>query len=368
MNRKQLIVLGVAAAVVAILAVVIGNIQSGRHEATPQGRLYPTLETQLNSVTRVSVQRAGDTPVTVVRENDRWTVVEKAGYPADVGRLRKALVSLANANLVEAKTRNPDRYPKLGVQDIEKAEADAQHVALWDKEGKPLIQILIGKTGKGVGSYARKVGDEQSWLLSEQISIPATAEDWLDKNLIQLNTERVQRVDVRPIEGSAFALIKPDPQQKDFQLEDVPEGKRTKAGQPQRLAAALSRVTLDDVITDEQILESDTDWHITDFKTFDGLHLEAKLRTVDDKHYLKLRAQLEPETQRNDPSEPTKEVKDGSEKTPPEGAMKSRQEVAQEAERLQERFEGWTFIIPSYTANALSLTYDEMIEDPKENE
>ena len=375
MNRKQFIILGVVAAVVAILAVVIGNIQSGRHEATPQGQLYPSLEAQLNSVTKISVRKAGDIPVTIVWENDRWTVAEKAGYPADVGRLRQTLMSLANAKLVEAKTRNPDHYPKLGVQDIDKAEADVQRLDLLDKDGETVVQVLIGQTDKGGGSYVRKVGDEQSWLVSEQISMATKAADWLDKNLIQIKPERIQRVDVRPVEGLGFALIKSDPQQKEFQLEQqVPEGKRIKPGQPRRLAAALNRVTLDDVlVVDEQLIDSDTKWHAANFKTFDGLRIEVKLREVDDKHYLKLLAQLEPEAKQQGPKEPAKEANNESDTTATEGVLKTHEEVAQDVEQLQQRFQSRTFIVSSYTANALGLTYEEMLEDleekdPDENE
>ena len=368
MNRKQLVFLGVAAAVVAILAVVVNRVQSVRHEATPQGQLYPSLEAQLKDVTQVVVQRAGNSPVTVELVGNHWTVVEKAGYPADVERLRQTLIGLVNAKLVEAKTRNPDHYPKLGVQDVEDAEADAQRLDLMDGDGKPVAQVLIGNTGEGGGSYARRLGDQQSWLLSEQITIPATATDWLDKNVIQLDTERIQRVDVRPPEGTAFVLIKADAQQKDFELQEVPQGKRVKAGQPRRLAAALNRVTLDDVLSDEQLEASDSDWHVTDFKTFDGLRVQAKSKEVDGKHHLKLRAQLEQEDSSNDTAESAREAKHESENTTTEGVGKTRQEIAKEVEQLQKRFQGWTFVVPSYTANALNLGHDDMLEDLEETE
>ncbi len=368
MNRKQLVFLGVAAAVVAILAVVVSRVQSGRHEATPQGQLYPSLEAQLKDVTQVVVQRAGGAPVTVELVGDRWAVVDKAGYPADVGRLRQTLIGLVNAKLVEAKTRNPDHYPKLGVQDVEDAEADAQRLDLMDRDGKPVAQVLIGNTGEGGGSYARRLGDQQSWLLSEQITIPATATDWLDKNVIQLDTERIQRVDVRPLEGTAFALLKANAQQKDFELQEIPQGKRAKAGQTQRLAAALNRVTLDDVQSDAQLEASDSDWHRIDFKTFDGLRIQAKIKEVDGKHHLKLLAQLEQEDNSNEASESDREAKNESENTTPEGVENTHQEIAEEVEQLQERFQGWTFIVPSYTANSLNLNHDDMLEGLEETE
>ena len=47
----------------------------------------------------------------------QWTVAERANYPADVSKLRKLLLALSDAKIVEEKTSNPASYAIIGVED-----------------------------------------------------------------------------------------------------------------------------------------------------------------------------------------------------------------------------------------------------------
>ena len=51
-------------------------------------------------------------------DKETWTVAERDNYPADTGRLRKLLLELAEARLLEEKTSNPELYDRLKVEDI----------------------------------------------------------------------------------------------------------------------------------------------------------------------------------------------------------------------------------------------------------
>jgi hypothetical protein len=345
MNRKQLIILGITALVVSLLAVFLSLRESNRYEPTSHVRLYPDLESKLNSITRLVVQQAGQTPVTLKLKDGRWRVAEKSGYPADLGQLRKTLIALAKLELVEAKTRNREKYSQLDVESIDQANAHSQDLKLFGNAGAQLAHVIIGKTDTAGGSYVRKAEEEQSWLGSESISLPSKAVEWLDKPLISLDTQRIQRVEVDWGKSTGYALFRTDPSQLDFQMEGLPQGTRLKPEQARRIASALLNLRLSDVISQKQMPDTAGDWKQVTFKTFDGLIIKAESRDIKEKQYLKLAADYNPEG-----------VKEHSTKN-------ARVNPKQEAAQLQQRFQNWIFIIPSYEANALDLDRDSLLED-----
>lgn len=363
MSSKQFAILAAAAVILAVLALVVANVESGRHEAAPQTRLYPDLEAKLNDIARVAVQRAGNAPVNIEREGDRWKVVEKGGYRADLERLRDGLINLARAELIEAKTQNPENYVKLGVQAIDKAQADTQEIKLWTEQGgDPLVHLLIGKTGTAGGSYVRKAEDAQSWLASQRLSFPAEAEDWLDKDLINIENQRIARIEVRRGEADGYVLFKSAPKATSFELESVPQAKQVKAHEVRRLSSALGNLQLDDVLAAGQSPDAEGAWHQAVFKTFDGLLIKAQSRETDNKHYLKLAAHFDPELVKTDEGAPAAKTDDASTEAAPTIAN-----AKAEAERLQQQLNGWTFVIPAYKATALQLSRDELLEDEEKS-
>ena len=62
----------------------------------------------------VSLHKAAD--------NGRWP--QRGDYPADVAKLRKLLLALGDAKIVEEKTSSPANYPIIGVEDPTKPGAD----------------------------------------------------------------------------------------------------------------------------------------------------------------------------------------------------------------------------------------------------
>lgn len=103
MSRQRLIALLVAA-LVAISGALYLSTQRNLARDVHGLPLLPTLASELNSVTSLSVLKGSATPsVTVHRQGDAWTVAERADYPADVPKLRKLLLALSDAKIREEK-------------------------------------------------------------------------------------------------------------------------------------------------------------------------------------------------------------------------------------------------------------------------
>jgi hypothetical protein len=321
--------------------------------------VYPQLEAALNDINHLSIQHYGESEVNIRRAGDHWAVVEKGGYKADVGLLGDALHGLAKLELIEAKTRNPENYAKLGVADLSSDASEATRIRLWNTDVQLLADILIGKTANNGGMYVRKSTDEQSWLTASKASFPSKTVDWLDKGLLNIKVKRIQRIEMKAENGSAYLITRSNPAQADFELEPLPQGKRLKQTQVQRVAASLSNLSLSDVLPDDQVSGNDSSWQHSIFKTFDGLVIEARTRVLDEKHHLKLNIGFDAQWAKQQGQGQGK-----SEEVAEQSVVKS--DVELEASQLEDRFKNWTFIIPSYKASTLSLLYEELVDNGEE--
>jgi hypothetical protein len=363
MNRRQLIFLGAAALIIAVLAVFLSQRQAGQHAPAQRTRLFPELESALNTVTRVQIHGAGAAPFTIRREGETWRVKEKAAYPADFKRLKETLISLARLERVEAMTRRQENYPRLGVADMDKAEGNTREVQVWAHGETPLASVLIGNTGSNGHSYVRKTGEAQSWLGSVSLNVPGRAQDWLDRELVDLEVNRVQRVDLHPggDDGETYSVVRTDAT--GFHLEPLPEGRRARPGQLQRIGSALSRLQLSDVMADAQAPSGGAPWSEAVFRTHDGLVIQVRSRKLEDKHYLKLATRFESTPPPNEAPGSGDQATGDREKDRP-----APEQVRAEAKRLQQRFEGRTFVVPGYAATPLGLTIEDLTEEDKPQE
>ena len=90
MNRSTLIALSVAAVVALTVAIFVDRADAPRVSTSGDERLVPGLTEALNDVESIRVTTAGENgQFTVTRSADGWIVPERAGFPADLGRVRE---------------------------------------------------------------------------------------------------------------------------------------------------------------------------------------------------------------------------------------------------------------------------------------
>ena len=104
----------IAAALLALIAAwwVNSSQKPASETAEKPAQLVPGLREQLNDINAITITGAENKVLATLRRGaDGWTIAEKAGYPADLTKLREFLIKLADATVLEQKTSNP----KLGV-------------------------------------------------------------------------------------------------------------------------------------------------------------------------------------------------------------------------------------------------------------
>lgn len=156
-----------------------------------------------------------------VRKNEdgNWTIVEKSGYPADIDRVKQALVAVTSARIVAPRTADPAQHHRLNLDPPEQGlatEDDVKtiEVTALDANGQQLAAMLLGKikalpTSRDPGqAYVRRAGEDQTWLVESRLDIRKDPTAWLDKDLIKVKKEEINTVTVSHPDGEVLRLVR----------------------------------------------------------------------------------------------------------------------------------------------------------------
>ena len=114
--------LGVAAGGTALLggAALLMDSSRGGGPATTDAAssLVPDLAQRADDVNRIELV-SGSGTLTLGRTESGWGLAARGGYPVEADKVRTLLAAYARAERLEPKTKNPDRYPDLGLADVD---------------------------------------------------------------------------------------------------------------------------------------------------------------------------------------------------------------------------------------------------------
>jgi hypothetical protein len=252
MSRQRFLGLLAGALLVISLALYLNTRRNVSRESHAASSLLPALAGELDSVTQLSVRKGAATPsVTLHKAAAVWTVAERGDYPADVTKLRKLLVSLGDARIVEEKTSDPANYSLIGVEDPTQPGATGVEVTVAARDGTHAI--IVGKSGAD-GNFARRAGENKSFLVEPAIAVETQPRDWIDARLIDVPVASIQSIEVKPATGPGYVIRRVKPNEDAFSLEGIPAGR--KAVDSHALAPSntvLGNLTVEDVTAAAEI-------------------------------------------------------------------------------------------------------------------
>jgi len=235
-----------AAALLAICGAIYLSSQRNLPRDTQDAPLLPQLGKELNSVTALSVRKgSAANAVTLHKVAGQWTVAERGDYPADVIKLRKLLLDMADLKIVEAKTSNPASFAVIGVEDPSSPGAGGSEITVTAPQGKYVL--IVGKP-VGQGSFARRGGENQSYIVQPALSVQPEPRSWIDPQLIDVASSTIQSIAVKPAAGFGYTLHRLNNAASGFSLEGVPANRQpvdAKALEPS--PGLLSNFTAEDV-------------------------------------------------------------------------------------------------------------------------
>jgi hypothetical protein len=161
--------------------------------------------------------------VTVRKKGAEWTVAERGDYPADVAKLRKLLLSMRDARIIEEKTANPAQFVVIGVEDPSQPGAGGAEVTVVDAGARH--SIIVGKPASE-GSFVRRTGENQTYSVEPAVSPETEPRFWIDSRLIDVPVALIQGIEVKPAAGAAYSIHRLNPADNSFSVEGVPVGRK----------------------------------------------------------------------------------------------------------------------------------------------
>jgi Domain of unknown function (DUF4340) len=320
-----------AAVVVVAIALSIGRAPH-RTEANSGEAVLPAVASRSADVGAVAVKRDKGS-VTLQRGQSGWTITERNDYPADPAKVRQALVGLAELKLVEAKTRKPDLYPRLEVEDL-KEGAKSALVDVKDTSGKSMAQLIVGKRRVdrlGAGNdaiYVRRPGEPQAWLAQGSLDLTGEAKDWLDKKVVSIPPAKVTSVTITQPDGAKLVIARENGNGK-FAVADAPADTKWKSDTAvNEPAGALDNFELTDVATTAQ--QPVPEGAVTaEFVTEDGLTVKATTWQKDETTWVRLDAS------------------------------------GKGADEITAKTGKWVYAVPAWKATPLKTKLQDLVEPPK---
>lgn len=333
MRRRSLNPLLVATFALAALAVAVVWRGDRDVSSAPRRELaMPGFADNLATLDFLRLRR-GNLTVNLKRRDSSWIVVEKGGYPADQGRVRKLLLQLAELELVEPKTDQHDLLPRLGLDDP--ANGKSTLVVAGDSSGTLAEQIVIGRRrpsaieGDEEGVYVRKPDSDEAWLARGSFTLGGGALSWLDRRIIDIPAVQVASV-VLTADGNSATVARGSADQP-FAIDGLAPDAKPKPDEALAApAGALEALDLDNVkpAAEETIPQNGT--ATAAFTTFDGLVIGLRLSPPDKGNWLEINV-----------------TGDGK--------------AAAQAQTLSARLALWRFAIPEERAKLLRTTLADLL-------
>jgi hypothetical protein len=355
MSRKHFSWLLVITVVVAVAVLLVPG-RTGHESDHATKLLLPDLAPQVNDIAWMRIVGPGtETIVTLLRQGDSWNVEEAAGYRADWTKLKKLLADLAQAEIVETKTANPEYYDRLGVEDLSSPEAGGVLIEFDADSGVPAL--IVGKPAQGrSGRYVRLRDAEASALVDRDLDVPTDRSGWLDRAVIDIPDEEVLEVSISQQNGQRLRIAKVSADEENFTLQDIPAGREARSDWTVNApAGALSALTLEDVRPAAEL-----DWtgaaHYS-LVTADRLVIDADLlllpadsedESAQDAYWIRLQAGVYPTA-----------LAGQAEQDDVAAA------IGERAAALNRDLDGWAYRIPKYKYDAMVKRLDDLLKPPE---
>ena len=365
MRGSRSVLILAAVTLVAVGAVFFVERDSGTVDHAGEV-VFPALLEQVNSVERVRVTgREG--AFTLARDGDRWIVEEKERYAADPDRIHKLLLGGAGMKRLEPKTGNPDLYPKLWLEDPSGQDSKSARFVLENAAGTALADWVLGDSRPSKSDagrtelFIRVADDPLAWLVEGSVPGGSTIIDWIDRMVARIDRERLRDVEVVHADGAVVAVNRPDPADTDFSLQGVPADREPDSQyRINDIGRFLEDLRFEDVARSSALdFAGSVDKRLR-ITTFDGLRVDVESVMRDGEAWVQLRAEADETLAGTAGDGAGASGGDDAESTKASGALLAPDDVRAEAERLNARWKGWAYELPSFKRDYIARRMDEL--------
>ena len=349
MSNKKLAILGIIAAVMLVWAVVQSQV-SNRTQTVSKGLSYLVSGVNIDEIDSIAI-KSGEEALTLKRQGDGFTVVNKDNYPAETKKVNELITDCLGIEVSQMVTDNPINHQDLGVTE----DKAATTVKFIKPDGSILVEILVGNPKEsGQSTYIRLASSNKVYETSDIPMIDAAAMNYIQKRLVSLVRKDIEEVSFNS--PNSEYILKPLTENEDVELVDVPEGKELKQSEAKSVFTALSNLDFSDVMKNPGDLNFDRQYKC---KLFNSTEFTFNIASKEGKTFVTCRAVFtegRPATIKKD--ETPEQLKEKEEKLL----------LDDKADDFTKRHMGWVYEIPAYTAKYLTRELSDLVEDKQVTE
>lgn len=357
MNDRKLAILGLVAVVCVAAAILVDKIGNVRQSSSLIiGPLIGGLDVDKIHTILVTGEK-GTQKVTLVKSEKRFVVAEKDNYPASTKKVNELVNQCLDIRTAELQTEDPAFHAELGLTE----DTARTTVTFKDSAGQTIVGLLVSESKpESEGVFVRRAEDNKAYLTLQSPWISSRPLDYLDTQLLQVDTKKILEVTVTDPNNLSYTL-QSDNGGDVVTLAALPAGKQLKGTAHRSVFSALGNLSFEDVNPKEKVDGLTLDRHYI-CKLNDSTVYTLDLGKKEEKWYLKLNVEF------TDKSEVVKEKGVESEE---QLKKKEAKLLARDAaEMLAKKTANWLYVIPQYKATELTKSLNELIEDipakPKE--
>lgn len=362
MNRKQLILLLVALAIVGGAGLVLLN-QKKESWNVPEARMGDKVlpNFRYNDVAAIHVKGSSD--LNVVRTNDSWRVRERSDYPANFHLISDLLIKLKNLKVVQSEMVGPSELSHVELDEPGKGAGSGTLVEFKDAQGKVIEALLLGKRhilesspsplkiGSPDGRYILLPGNPKEVLLIPDAlnSLEPAPEHWLSKDFFKV--EKIKAISLVSTNAANSWKFSRETESSPWVLVDARPDEALNTNQISLTITSLEFPNFVDIasITDPAVTGLDKPMVVT-IDTFDHFSytLKISLKGLDKVYYVTVAVTAEI---------PTGRIAGKDEK--PDEKMKLDKEFQDQTKKLQDKLKQeqmlapWVYVVNSWLMEPL---------------
>ena len=265
MSRLQLLILWILAIVTGIFFFnstdVPDSTASETHLDVGDSLVANSL---VNTIDRLKIT-ADDKTTTLKKVENRWSVVEKGNFPADVNLVSRLITNLSETKVAQGVPASAEFYDRFDLDpDATEAEKKPESITLM-KDGEDDVEIFLGKsrqsTGGGGGSSGRfvRVGNDDTGVYVTQQSFSSLASDpatWIVKTL-SLVEEGSIKVEVNAPGDESFKpwSVSRESTVDNLLLDELTEDEETQINESGQLKSLFTSTSFSALLTAEEAKE-----------------------------------------------------------------------------------------------------------------
>ncbi len=352
MSNRSLSLLGLVAAAVVALAVIVAGIADKPYIKKDQ-IAYLVQGLDPDQVARITIGKPGH-EIILNRRGARFVVANLDNYLALTGEINKLINTCLDIQTSSLYTDNPENYKDLGVTE-DKANT---LVKFYKADSSLLTGVIIGKQktqGQGI-AYLRRVNDNKVYVAAAQIpAINKQAINYVESGLINVKREDINSVSVSSPNDTY--VLRPGFDDKTVVIDNPPAGKPLNNIIADKVFTALAEMSFEDVNAEslkrglvfnrEYVcrLKDSTVYTIWLAKEGDNWFAKCDAEFADKTPVTKTQGEVESDEQLK---------------------IKEAKLLARDAaEEFSDTHKAWVYQIPVYRADSLTKSLDELFEAPK---